>query len=654
MISNIRFSGMIAIWILLGLCSAGFAQQSSDVPETQDPMEEILVVAPPIIEGNEVDRYAGEKTVVSEDQIKDMNAQNIASALRMSPGVNITRYNTVGSFGGATGGAVFIRGMGSSRPGAEIKMLMDGVPMYMSVWNHPLLDMMSIDPAQSVEVYKSPQPNVFGNAFSVINIIPRKKDSDGYVSKLDVSGGSFNTFTAKAENGGKQGDVDYYMGGGLQTSQGHRENADGALNDFYGWLGYHLSDHWSTSLFTFACDNYADDPGKEGAALSTRLGRYETKAWLTSFKLENRFSAADGYLQVYNNTGKGNFLNQPTSKTGVLENQYNDFTFYGVKAKESFKLWNGGEIVSGADWDTTRGRYDDNLTSGVQNNWDGHEFRILSPYMAISQLIGRKDGFYITPSAGARYYDDSDFESEWAPHAGMIVGYRSTELHTGYSRGVIYPGLDVVVLSEKVTPALRQSWRNLKAEKVDHFEVGARHRFSSLAVIDVTWFHDDGKDRYVVIPAPPYPPTFANIENYRIQGVESTLTLYPTDTLSVFTGVTHLDTNPSDLPYAPKTTASAGMNLRFLEAFGLNLDCQYVDIMYVDSQARRSNAVNSISIDSYFLVNGKLSYRFWAGDSGHNAEVYLSGENLTNTSYEYYPGYPMPGISAMLGMDFTL
>jgi hypothetical protein len=64
--------------------------------------------------------------------------------------------------------------MGSSRSGAEIKTFVDGVPMYMSVWNHPLLDLMSIDAAQSIEVFKGPQPQKFGNAFSAINLVPKK------------------------------------------------------------------------------------------------------------------------------------------------------------------------------------------------------------------------------------------------------------------------------------------------------------------------------------------------------------------------------------------------------------------------------------------------------------------------------------------------
>ena len=34
-------------------------------------------------------------------------------------------------------------------------------------------------------------------------------------------------------------------------------------------------------------------------------------------------------------------------------------------------------------------------------------------------------------------------------------------------------------------------------------------------------------------------------------------------------------------------------------------------------------------------------------------KVFAAGENLTNQDYEYKPGYPMPGISGMLGVEFS-
>ncbi len=615
-------------------------------------LDEITVTASPVIEGNTVDAFAGQKTLVSEDQIRDLNAQDIGTALRRTPGVNISRYNLIGSFGGGSGGAIFIRGMGSSRPGAEIKTLVDGIPMYMSVWNHPLLDLMSIDPAQSIEVHKSPQPHIFGNAFGVVNIVPRKMEREGYAGKGEIAGGGHSTFIGKAEHGGRQGGFDYYLGGGYRRSGGHRDNSDGEMQDIYGRAGYRFSDQWYLSWFTLWNDNYADDPGAEGADVSQFQGRYETGAWMNVITLQNRSALADGHLKLYRNKGKGDWLDQPADTPGLQEDLFNDFLFYGLKARESIRIWAGGEIVCGLDWDVTDGEYEAKFSNGTKDRWEGHDFTIISPYMALNQQFGSKDGLYITPSAGVRYYEHSDFDAQWSPRAGLLFGYRDTELHAGYSRGVIYPGLDAVVFSEKIIPALGRSWKNLEAETADHYEIGIQHHFGSLATADFTWFYNDGKNRYVIVPPPPPPPVYANIEKYRIQGAEAALHFYPAENLSLFTGLTWLDTKPSDLPYAPEFTFSAGINWRFLKVFSLNLDCQYADKMFTDSQARRKDAQNANPVDSYFLLNGKLACEF---DSGGKlkGEIYAAGENLTDTDYEYQPGYPMPGISAMAGIRFS-
>ncbi len=610
-------------------------------------MKPIVVVSTPIVEGIEVDRYSTEKTVVSEFQIEDLNAQDLANALRRTPGVNISRYNMIGSFGGATGGAVFIRGLGSSRPGAEIKTFIDGAPMYMSIWNHPLLDLLSIDPAQSIEVYKSPQPHVFGNALGVINIAPRIKREEGFQTKISFMGGAHETYVAKGDHGGKVGNFDYYVGGGYRISKGHRENADGELQDFYGRIGYQISQNWKFSLFALRTDNWADDPGVEGNP-QTRLGRYETKAWLTTVTLENKYDVAEGALKFYTSQGNGNWLDQPTgSDPKVKEDLYNNFLFRGVKAREVLKPWNGGEVIVGVDLDYVDGDYNKIFSDGRVDIWEGHDYTILSPYVAISHMIGSKESFYVIPSLGMRYYSHSDFDSELAPHGGVVFGYKDFTLHLGYSKGIVYPGLEVVVLSEKVTPALGKSWESLGPEKMDHFEVGFNGGFfDKLVETSITWFYNDGKDHYVIVPPPPFPPRFENIENYRTKGVEVSANINPTEDLSAFAGVTFLDTEPEDLPYSPDITFTAGMNWRFLERFKLSLDMQYVDKMYVEAQARRKDAVNTKIVDSYFILNGRVSYKFSMG------EIFVAVENLTNEDYEYLPGYPMPGITWMVGGKF--
>jgi iron complex outermembrane receptor protein len=641
--------------MLVYLCVFHFvlaAPLSAKTNETME-LEEVLVQASPIIEGNVVDDFGSVTTVISQDQMERLNAQDLGTALRKTPGVSISRYNPIGSFGGGEGGGVFIRGMGSSRPGAEIKTFVDGVPMYMSVWNHPLLDLMSIDAAQSIEVFKGPQPQKFGNAFSAINLVPKKHKEEGSHTRLKLAGGSYSTLINTVEHGTRRGRWDYYVGGGYRTSDGHRDDADGTLKDIYGRIGYQLADNWDVSMFTLLSDNEASDPGARGAPESAKEGDYETQAFLTSLTLSHAYDWGQGSLKLYQNQGEGDWLNQPTSTLGVREDLFNNFQFYGLKANEEFTLWPGGSIRLGLDWEVAAGDWDKKFSDGKKEDWEGPDLTTVSPYAGVSQLLGQRSGLYFIPSAGARYTDHSEFNAEWAPHAGLVLGYKDTELHANYSRGVVYPGLDVIVFSETVIPPLGQSWKDLDPETIDHYELGIEHRFCPFAQADITFFYDDGRDRYV-FTTPPAGFAYQNIEDFEIRGIETTLQLDPTQNLSIFAGLTWLDTDPSDLPYAPDISISSGVNWSFLDQFTVSLDSQYLDSMTVTSQARKAGAENTSKVDSYFLLNGKLSYGFALEHSGLEGELFVAGENLTDTDYEYLPDYPMPGINGMLGISLEL
>jgi iron complex outermembrane receptor protein len=645
-------SGLKILSVLL-LCI--FLEIPAGADETYE-LDEICVVSTPIIEGNVVDRYAGQKTLVTEEQVNNLNAQDITAALRESPGVNISRYNPVGSFGGGEGGAIFIRGMGSSRPGSEIKTFIDDVPMFMSIWNHPLMDLMSIDTARSIEVYKSPQPQNFGNATAAVNIIPKCKVAKGVASKAEIAGGSYDTFIGTLESGGRFDQFDYYIGGGYRHSNGHRDHSEGETGDVYSRLGYQINNKWNVYFFGLYSDNFAEDPGEKGADPSEREGTYKTRAYLTSLTLSNSYDNAGGYLKIFRNAGKGDWLDQPTYTEGVTEDLYNDFSFYGLKAKESLSPWEGGEIVTGLDWEYTGGDYKAYYSDGTTNHWDGDDFTMVSPYSAISHTFGSSDSLSVTPSAGIRYYDNSAFGDAWSPHAGVTIGYDSWTCHAGYSRGVVFPGLDVIVFSEEVIPALGETWKDLDPETMNHYEAGISCIIGRFARADMTWFYNNGKDRYVFVTSPSAAPVYDNVEEYVTKGLEASVSINPINDLSLFFGGTFLRADPSDLPYAPETTFSAGLNWRFLQVFTLNVDAQYVNDMYVNSQARRATATNSEKVDNYTVLNSKLSYAFELSNSDiHNisGSFFVAGENLTNTDYEYRPGYPMPGINGMTGVNLT-
>lgn len=634
-----------ALWVL-ALVTAQSPLASAQQPLALE-LPSIEVVATPIIAGNEVDDFAGVSSVVGEQQIRDLNAQDVQSALRRTPGVSISRYNLIGSFGGGEGGAIFVRGLGSSRPGGEVKTYIDGVPVMMGVFNHPLMDILPIDAARDIEVIKGAQPHRFGNTFSAINLSPKRMLSEGERLQLQLAGGSYSTYVQTLEAGYRKGPFDAYLSQGYRRSDGARDHADGRLSDVYGRLGYALDSHWDLSLTALHTDNRASDPGEQGRS-ETREGDYATRLSLGILTLSHEHEQASGSLKLYWNQGEGDWTDQAPPAGDTLT----DWEQYGLRFAETWRAWSGGELLFGLDLDRVSGKTRFEPRNAPGSTFNGPTFGLDSPNVAVNHRFAVGGGWELIPSAGLRYYSHNAFGDEWAPQAGLIARNVSTELYATYARGVNYPGLDVVVFSQSIIPPLGESWRDLEAETLDHFEIGVRQQLGPRLHAEVTAFYDDGDNRYVIDPPPPPPPRYANLGAFRIRGAELTLNAAPRHDLTLFAGLTLLDTDPADLPYAPDTSVSLGANWQATARIQLNLDAEYVSSMQVLSQARRFDAVNTEEVDGYFLLNGRLSYELPMLADG--SDVFLALENLINSDYEYRPDYPMPGTTAMLGVNLAL
>lgn len=616
---------------------------SSDVvlPETR-------VVASPIIEGNEVDRYGGQVTRVGKEQIRDMNAPDLPLALRKTPGVNISRYNNLGAFAGAEGGAIFIRGMGSSRPGAEIKTFVDGAPKANALFSHPLMDLVPVDPAQDITVYKGANPLYFGDAFGAVNVGVKRMSEPGFKNRAGFSYGSFNTFEQTAESMGKHDIWDYYFSQSYRHSDGHREKSEADIQNYHGRFGVKPSDNLDVTYYIGHINAEVNDPGRKNQP-ATREGRYQSRDLHQVLTVSNRFDDfAHGSLKAYWSMGQGNWYGQ----SGLARDTLGNFDLFGVKAREAFQFWPGGEIVLGSDFDFNSGQVDFTFDNGTYNSFNRETWGLIQPFMAASHMFGSRDGFFAVPSAGGRLYAHTHFEPvEIAPQAGLVLGWKTLELHGLYSRGVNYPGMNVAVFAKNVIPAVRDDYLNLRPEIVEHFESGLSFSHEDWLKLDYTVFADFGSDRYALAPSTGAPVAFRNVEKFTTYGMEATATVSPITDLSLFLGVAYLERDPDDLPYAPRWSLSSGANYTFLKYFRASVDAQYVDEQYVLSQARREAAFNVDRSDPYFLLNAKLAFftEFDTPIKKTGLELYVAGTNLTDSQYAYRPGYPMPGIGLTVG-----
>lgn len=642
-----KFFAVLFVVSLLAFSVGAHADDMQQEGDSQPAdLGEIRVVSNPIIEGNRVTDFAGQVTSVSNEQVDALDAVDLSGALRTAPGVNITRYNHIGSFGGGSGGAIFIRGIGASRPGGEIQTMIDGVPVYNGVWNHPLLDLLPVNEAGKIDVFKGSQPMMFGNGFGAVNIIPKRRLVEGYETDGKIGYGMFNTIEQNLGTEGKFGIFDYRVGQQFARSSGDRDDSGGRIFNVSATSGLEMTDHWQARVTGMFSDNLSDDPGRVGAPAS-KEGNFNTRGGMANLTILHEYDVIKGDYKFYWSGGKSDWLNQ----AGTADDTKSNWLLGGVKLNENITLWKGGTLLVGSDLDLIDGDCDFVDDTGARSRFNGPLFSIFSAKAGFSQMFGSREGFYVMPSGGLRYYTHSDFPSKIAPQGGFVLGYKNTEAHFSYSRGINYPGLNVVAFSQNVIPPLGNSWKDLKPETVDHIEAGISQKVGKWMAADLTFFHDRGRNRYIMVFTSP-PPYFANVEKFTIYGVEGTVGITPVDFFSFFAGATYLHKDPSDLPYAPELTVSGGFGWSIWKGLHIDMDGQYVSTVHSGPRNRASGTTNPNTVGAFFLLNGKLRYNYFVKAIKSEISPYVAVENIANADYEYQPGYPMPGISAIGGVQF--
>lgn len=654
----------LAICLAL-VCAAFYRPVSAEDAEGSDngDMEsDILtlpaldIAAPPIVRTSDVNRYGMRLDTVGSEQIDKSNVQDLAEALKRIPGVTISRFNMVGSYGGGEGGGVFIRGHGAGRPGGEISTQIDGIPRFNGIWTHPLLDTLSIDVADKIVVRKSPEPVTGGNmAFASVNMVSKRARREESETALEAAAGSHNTYMGKFEHGGKSGKLDYYLAGSHRESDGHRDDSAGETNNLYGHFGYQPDAHWDVSLLVNHTDSWAEDPRAEDEAPLIRTEKYNTDAQFYLLTLAHDYEEFSGYTKFYYEDGwaKWEQVDQDVDPDEPFDH-YPIWDNYGVHVREDLALFPDNTLTLGADWDVVTAKSKDVYPGGrVEDRLDRRSFQKVSPYMKMAHTFDvLADEVELTPSAGIRWTDSRYFDDEFSYEAGVVAEYGQTKVYANYARPVNYPGIYTAMFYENFWSGAPgndpDGWKELDSEKMDHYEIGCEHGFSDALKVNVSLYHDKVRNR-LLITAPP--PAFRNVGDYTSKGVEAMLSLFPRDDIDVFLGGSYNDTSPADIPQTPEWKGSAGIEYRVTDRLTVNLDGEYVDSRFVVNT--RNAAEPQEKVGDYFVANARVGYKFYTGEAGRQLEVYLAGKNLTDTDYEYQPGYPMPGATIMGGMSLT-
>ncbi len=640
-----------ALVVLLGMRAAASASAEEE-PELDRvyQMEETVITAAPIIEGSLVSRYAESSAIVTDRQILDLGAQDLPASLRRVPGVTISRYNVVGSYGGGDGGAVFVRGHGSGRPGSELSTMVDGVPRFNGFWTHPLMDLMSLDIAERIEVQKSPRPVLNGNmSFGAVDVQTRRIQTAGTVTRFSAAGGSYGTLIGQISHGGRTGSVDYLLGAGNRRSDGHRDNADGQTEAYYGRLGCRLGEQWDVSVLVDKTRGWANDPLPLGATQGPVTDRYEVDSELYIAALTWKGAANEASVKAYYDDGYTDWRqwlenNQPPEQ----ENGISDYANCGVRGRAVLRGRADTELALGLDADSYGGSFVSNRTTAAGTRID-ERLANVAPYALLSRTFGQQTR--MTPSVGIRLNHSSEFGTQVGAQAGLVTERGRARLHAGWARAFNLPGIYAAVFYGQYWSRFYEGdeWRTLEPEWLDHLEFGAAHAFGSRLSVEATCFRDKVTDALRVVPPPPPPPSFQNVGEYAVKGVEWAVAAAPVPEWRLFVGGTAASTDPASTPNAPELALSAGSSYTWRQRLRLHVDAEHVGRRYV--QGTRSPAA-AARVEAYSLANLRAGYLVarhpWV------AEVFASLENALDEEYEFRVGYPMPGRTFTAGIHVEL
>jgi len=697
---NVLICFAACIFLLSSNVSVGAAGEE-EKKEEKTVLEEITVIGTPITNPvTPIDtRYGTQYNLITEEQIKEQSNYDFHSTLRNVPGVMFQKKNL---FGDQTSHSLYIRGRGSSHPSSDFAIQFDGVPRYGAIFGQVLGDSIAISTIGGIEVYKSPQLHQFGSGYASVNVLPKYLTREGQEIVFNFSGGSYYTFDESLSGGIKKGPFDFYVSQGFVDTDGHRDSqhwaeAEGRRDysgaqqqNYYANIGYQINKEWNIRLLANYVNSKTEAPMPDTKPTATNgvswpgAERYDTETLLGTLTLNHQYEHSNGFLKAYWNETDFDLLQELTSGkrygsgTGGLWSRQ-EISLYGIRGKEKLLLWPGGEILVGADLDLTELKNTQRTYSGLavpginggraKRVWDYPDTTLFSPYLAISQLVGRSEGFHIIPSAGFRYFEHNEFKDKPSYQAGLVAGYGHTDLNINYSRGINYP--TPVVLMNFVRTDIpvnnaSQYWEKIKPEVVDHYEVGLTHTWPKIASLGATAFYDKGKDRFQAYMFGAIPTLFNDpIGQYKIRGLELTGTVTPVKNLECFAGATWLEAKATgnngierdEMPYTPGFQFQAGVKWTFLENFRLFMDMQHLRDLYQGIAARSgtfnySELTRKDKLDDITLVNARLSYRFdYRPLRLSDSEIFLAANNIFNQEYEYAKGYTMPGITAFAGFS---
>mgnify|MGYP001825204707 CR=1 FL=1 len=630
----------------------------------RDPvLEEVVVTAGRIEEKKKY--ISANITVITEEEIKQSPARNLGELLAEKSTGHIQRYP-------GSNTSIGIRGFKTDSHGKDLKghvlVLLNG--RRAGTGN---LAKLSMNNVARIEVLRGPGAVQYGSAGmgGVVNVKTREGMDNGV--SLGAGYGSFEEQDISAGATAKQGGFDF-AGAVTSSSRDDYKTGDGEFFrntgvdgrvDLSANGGYTLFpgnrvsiiltgvdvDHAGNpgTLSQNDLDNYTDQKNISGDLIYQGRDTNEKFTWLARYF---RGRDEDRWFDPTESNPSGYDL-------GIRSSQETDQQGAQLQLSTRFK-WVA--LTAGLDWVD----YDIENTWAPQrteyDNWAG--FLLARGFLADERLIltgGMRYDLYdvkVTEPAG-RSEDDDHF----TPSVGIAwLATDTLKLRARYAEAFVMPGAD-----QLAADYFSYGWRvtgnpNLESETSDTWELGADYGSGPL-ITTLTWFSTDFSDKIEYAATSEGASSWDNLGSASISGFEGEASFdigqlmnwrYEVKPYLNFVWLTEFkdDETGDDLKYIAEKRASFGIAVSDYDGLSARLNFAYTGEQDVDDWESGAYPTPVVTLPDFIVTDFVVNQRVFHSERVGAFTLRGEARNIFDEDYAYVKGYPMPGRSFFVGLDW--
>lgn len=629
--------------------AALFAASVFSTPAFAQEAEEAIVVTATRLPSDAA-RLPADVDVIDVAEARSRGVASLADALTEAPGLHVVQS---GGFGSQA--SIFSGGAASN----HTLVLFDGVRL-----NDPSSPSSAFDVGQdtlggltSIEVVQGPMSAVFGSDAigGVVNLLPRDGRDGALNAQLDIAAGSFETLSSIASVDGTVGPFRYAVTAEAYVTDGydlvsarmstHTGDEDGAESTtFTGVFDLDLSDAFSLDLllrsrearadfdafpYTIFFEEYrADDADLEIARNDLALARLGA-TWRIGEALSLRATGGQlGYERAERDGG------------------VNTATFYGERRFGDLTLdWRAGDI--GAFSNT-------GVAIGIETETE--EVDIATMFTSIGAEQDRTGGFVtaqgdvraLTLTGAVRVDEFDGFGTQDTRRLGASFAFGAfARIYANFGTSFRAP-----TLNERFDPSYGNA--ALEAEEAQGWEAGADAwlgAFGQERGLEIGLLYRRTNIDNLITYASTPPFAFINIDEAELESAEARLAVSPIPWLTaqlsyVYTSAENGVTG-APLPRRPEESWTASLIAErgpFSAQLAWRRVGEQLDRLYGDD----GFFIAPGNLPAYDLVDASAAWRI-----GEGAQIYLSGRNLTDESYESPGAFAGAPRSVMVGLRLS-